>query len=937
MMGVTASALMGVMKPLLGKLSALLEEEHAVLKGASPKIAFLQDELSTMSTALDMVSESEEASPQVKEWMCQLRELSYDVEDCIEIFMLHLNQDVTCQGFIHKIINKVIALKARHRICNQINELMERALEISDRRKRYKLDTSPSCSKSVLIDPRLPSLFEEPNRLVGIDSQRDELIKWLTIIDGTDLDLQRKVISIVGLGGLGKTTLANQVLQSIKSRFDCTAFVSVSRTPDVNKILIDTFQQILRSCSPHPVDPQQNITLTNEDLCIKALEYPQLVKMIREYLQNKRYFIIIDDIWSKQAWKDIQCAFPHNNTASKIVVTTRIEDVANSCSFPHKDSVYPMKPLDADHSKRLFLKRIFDHEAVDFPQELKEVTDDILKKCGGLPLAIVNIASLLATKRPSKKEWERVRCSLGSALEQDVELEVVKKILFLSYYDLPHYLKICLLDLSMFPEDYEIDCLRLIRRWMVEGFIIEQRGESLEDTGENYINELVNRNMIQPVQIDYNGRPRAVRVHDIMHDLIILLSTKENFATILNAQRLAPSSNKIRRLSIHANCKERNVWQGTSVLSHVRSVSVFGDAKKIPPLTDFHVLRVLDLEDCSNLEDVRIESIGSLIHLRYLSIRNIRELPRQIGNLNHLQTLDLRKAKIVKMPGTVVQLRKLVHLYLPRGVTLPNGIGNMVSLEELSGFSVKSNSPELLLELGKLSKLKELHIDWYSNDGFTEEGRFMTNLVSSFCKLGEGNLQSLGISTKVPFFVNSLIDPWSPPPCKLQTFSVVGCSFSRLPRFMSSLSELSCLQIWVEQLGSEDMHVLKGLPGLLYLDLGIKESKEMHIVDRTGFQCLRVFYFGRWSGGLGVRFEEGALPRVETLGFGFTIRDTGSTHGVGFDFGINHLSNLKRLCVGIDCRGASTSEVEAAEDAIRKAAALLPKRPMPKFSRRRAN
>ncbi|CAO2210887.1 unnamed protein product [Urochloa humidicola] len=283
MIGVTASALMGVMKPLLGKLSALLEEEHAVLKSASPKIAFLQDELSTMSTALDMVSESEEANPQVKEWMCQLRELSYDVEDCIEIFMLHLNHDVTCQGFIHKIINKVIALKARYHICNQINKLMERALEISDRRKRYKLDPFPSCSKSVLIDPRLPSLFEEPNRLVGIDSQRDEIIKWLTIVDGPDLDLQRKVVSIVGLGGLGKTTLANQVLQSIKSQFDCTAFVSVSRTPDVNKILIDTFQQILRSCSPHPVDQQPNITLMNADLYIKALEYTRLV------LQNKRY------------------------------------------------------------------------------------------------------------------------------------------------------------------------------------------------------------------------------------------------------------------------------------------------------------------------------------------------------------------------------------------------------------------------------------------------------------------------------------------------------------------------------------------------------------------------------------------------------------------------------------------------------------------------
>ena len=122
---------------------------------------------------------------------------------------------------------------------------------------------------------------------------------------------------------------------------------------------------------------------------------------------------------------------------------------------------------------------------------------------------LVDIVSLSETKITSKQEWERVQNSLSLSLEQDHELEVVKRVLLLSYYDLPYYLKICLLDMSIFPEDYEIDRLRPIWRWMAEGFIIEQRGQSLEDTGENYISELINRNMIEVVDIDYSGRPRG--------------------------------------------------------------------------------------------------------------------------------------------------------------------------------------------------------------------------------------------------------------------------------------------------------------------------------------------------------------------------------------------------------------------------------------------
>lgn len=285
----TASALMGVMNPLLGNLCTLLDRDDVKLEGVHRQIAFLRDELSSMSTTLEMVSESEETNPQVKEWISQLRELSYDVEDCIEIFIHRLGCVDTCDGFICKIINKVITLKTHYQIGVQINELKERVMEFSDRHKRYKVDPSTFSPKLVVIDPRLPALFEEADRLVGINSQMNKLVKWLTDSTST-LHTQRKVVSIVGLGGLGKTTLANQIFQKVQSQFDCTAFVSVTRSPNVNKILSDTLLQFLKS-SPVTADQNQDIGRVQEDLYLKTLEYPQLVNMNRDYLQNKRYLI----------------------------------------------------------------------------------------------------------------------------------------------------------------------------------------------------------------------------------------------------------------------------------------------------------------------------------------------------------------------------------------------------------------------------------------------------------------------------------------------------------------------------------------------------------------------------------------------------------------------------------------------------------------------
>ncbi|CAM0145556.1 unnamed protein product [Urochloa decumbens] len=271
------------MNPLLLKLSALLEREYAKLKSVWREVELLQDELSSMNTALEVVSRTEEPSLQVKEWMRQVRELSYDVEDCIDIFAHRLGQqnDPGDAGLLRRTASRLKALRACHCVANQISQLKERAVLVNDWRKRYESDASSVANSScnaVAIDQRLPALFQEMDRLVGIEGPRDELIELLT--GRIDSVRQRRVVSVVGFGGLDKTTLVNQVYQRVKSQFNCTTFVLVSRNPNINKLLKDILIGVLETRQSPSVD-QGAI----DNLRHKTFEDRQLITMIRENLR----------------------------------------------------------------------------------------------------------------------------------------------------------------------------------------------------------------------------------------------------------------------------------------------------------------------------------------------------------------------------------------------------------------------------------------------------------------------------------------------------------------------------------------------------------------------------------------------------------------------------------------------------------------------------
>ena len=328
------------------------------------------------------------------------------------------------------------------------------------------------------------------------------------------------------------------------------------------------------------------------------------------------------------------------------MITTRISEVA-----AYADEAYKIQPLSHDNSEKLLYARIVDGEGKYFDSLSAETCERILKKCGGVPLAIITIASLLASK--PREDWSEVYNSIGFGHKGNDDVDNTRRILSFSYYDLPSHLKACLLYLSVFPEDRIIEKNRLIWMWIAEGFISEEQaaaaaaGVGLFELGERYFNELINRNMIQAQETQYEGYVDACSVHDMVLDLIHQLSSEQTFVTVLNGgERQKLQGSISRRLSLQC-VEEHNVGLLSNVdVEKVRSVFAGRyDFCALFPRVPF--LRVVD---CSRYVP---RHLGSLLHLRYLQLHCIIELPREVRYLRFLQTLDLQKSWIKELPEEV--------------------------------------------------------------------------------------------------------------------------------------------------------------------------------------------------------------------------------------------------------------------------------------------
>jgi hypothetical protein len=627
-----------------------------------------------------------------------------------------------------------------------------------------------------------------------------------------------------------------------------------------------------------------------------------------------RYFIVIDDIWDIPTWEIIKCAFVDSHPESIFIITTRIVDVATRAG-----GIYRIKPLSGDNSKLLFYTRTCGEEP-SHDNQPDEVTNKILKKCGGVPLAIITIASLLVGK-PSA-DWSKVYDAIGFGDEDSEVIQNTRKILSFSYYDLRPYLKTCLLYLGMYPEDKFMQKKSLIWRWVSEGFVPDKQGIGSYELGESYYNELVNKSLIREVEYRFE---EGCCLHDMVLDLIRTMSTEVNFVTVQDTREnhITPSpngqSNRVHRLALHRSKVEHN--PGIN-MGHVRSFNAITCTDSgIPPLSVFKVLRVLVIEECDFLEAHSLEHLGKLVQLRYLGlVKTTVKLPEGIGeDLKFLEVLDIRGGLISELPSSVCELKNLRCLQADEGTIMKGKIGKLTSLEDLRVRSVEK-FPNFFMELGKLTNLRVLEIQF----GKCEETAGKA-LAGSLCNLHK--IQSLIIrrfelnefmdlyETKFIVRVDSLEDLALD--TKLRFLSLTGIIMPRVPPCFNSLRVPLLSQLWlhVEVVEAQDLQTLGRLSSLLDLFL---ESEEQKRILYT-FGCHEFKKLKHLSTNIEITLGEGALPRLQMLSYCASVGRKDSL--VPWN---NRCPLLEGVTCRLDCANSTFGELKAAKTVLWKAERIHP-------------
>ncbi|XP_047261795.1 putative late blight resistance protein homolog R1B-16 [Capsicum annuum] len=357
--------------------------------------------------------------------------------------------------------------------------------------------------------------------MVGCDDQRKQLVEDLT----RSYSGEPKVIPIVGMGGIGKTTLENEVYNDayIRSHFDVCAWATISQQHNVKEILLSL------QCS------------TKSDT-FDINDEAELANMLQKSLKGKRYLIVLDDMWKTEAWDAMRLCFPSENKGSGILLTTRNNEVA--CYADTENVSLRMSFMDQDESWSLFKSAAFASEAL--PSEFETTGKQITEKCHGLPLTIVVVAGLLKSKR-AIEDWENVAKDVKSFVTNDPD-ELCSRVLGLSYNHMTSDLKACLLHFGIFPEDSEIPAKNLMRLWMAEGFL--KLGNDLEGEAEKCLQELVGRCLVLVCKKSQDGaKIRSCKVHDLIYDLWVREIQRENIF-IINDIVLDYSDSKRRYLSM---------------------------------------------------------------------------------------------------------------------------------------------------------------------------------------------------------------------------------------------------------------------------------------------------------------------------------------------------------------------------------------------------
>ncbi|KAL0372775.1 UNVERIFIED_CONTAM: putative late blight resistance proteinR1A-10 [Sesamum calycinum] len=547
-----------VVEFLLSNLKELLLYHSDLIYGLKDQVESLHKDLSLMKAFLKDSREKRNEFEYVREVVRQITDVAYEAEDIIDRFVVNAAMQKS-RGRMSRMIHAFDNASLLRNVGRQIESIRAKVKEIYDKKMFGIVSMSGGEPSRRSAREKRPPVVEEAN-VVGFDEEAKTIIGRLT--EGPE---HLEVVSVIGMGGLGKTTLARKVYMdpSIEYHFYLRAWVYVSQEYSRREV----FRGILES-----------LGLMNNQMLNMSDDW--LAEELCRHLRNNRYLIVIDDVWTREAWDDIRMAFPNTDLASRILLTSRNREVAlhaNADSPPHN-----LRFLTVDESWELLCRKTFRKERC--PPELEELGRQIARKCYGLPLAIVVISGLLLKREKTHDWWKKVADSVSTHVAKDPKKQCMD-VLALSYKHLPEHLKVCFIYFGIFPEDYEIPVWKLLRLWVAEGFVQESGQECLEDLAEEYLEDLVDRNLILVATKRANGRIKTCRIHDMLRDLCVKESAEQKFLQLVHLRFVALFGNfKILPATIS------NLWnlQTIIVRTTCRELNILADIWKMLQLRHLH-------------------------------------------------------------------------------------------------------------------------------------------------------------------------------------------------------------------------------------------------------------------------------------------------------------------------------------------------------------
>lgn len=765
-------------------------------------------------------------------------------------------------------------------------DLMQVLEEIKSIKKQALTISEDGCDPNTLHSGRYflgSSSWHSPNfesTVVGLDK---DLEKFQEQLIGLPCNLN--ILTIVGMGGIGKSTLAKRVYDDplIVYHFYVRAWITVSQGYQLRAVLLDLLHCVTQLsddiCAKYDDSQEYRTTLKDG---INQLSDHRLAEQLYRSLKGKKYLIVLDDIWCDTAWEDVKRSFPDDKNGSRIILTSRLTEVAISVNPdwpPHH-----MRFLSSDEGWELLKLKVFAKQSC--PPELENIGKQIAENCHGLPLAIVVVAGHLSKMSKTEDVW---LSNVGSLVATNQKHFL--NIFAMSYNHLPHHLKACFLYIGAFSKNVEIPVWKLIALWIAEGFLKREPTKIIEKVAEECLEDLIDRNLILAGK-KTNDKVTTCRIHDMLHDFCLKEAQKENFWHIMKRSDLEEGLPNHRRLCVHSDIFTYADSEYSN--SHVRTFMSSNFSTRLSFLKDsdfsrmgFRLLRVLDILSYyfSHFPVILIE----LIHLRFLALSTSGELPtasskhRKSGAGKWLFPFSKRNEPPVSISNLVNLQILIINWGLQENHLFPVDIQTMAQLRHirLKGavvyfddlFLAEANGTNSVV----LSNLQTLLT--VSSANFSKS---IVSLIPNIKKLGiqvsEENddflnhlaslhyLDTLKLLFSLQFGRCSTISRWSTFPPNLRSLTLSG---SHLPwRDMATIGKMLNLEVLKLKSSAFVGHVWETVDGgFIKLKFLLLENNELEewILTSTHFPSLRHLVLRLCDALEEIPYGIGEIPTLEMI------------------------------------------------------------------------